>query len=107
MNRKLIIRILGAILLIEAVAMLPSLLISFIYGDGDWRAMALSILITAPIGLIMLILPNTGTNAHLRLKEGFVIVALGWLTMSVCGALCGAHGVPFSLVVGAIDAPVP
>ena len=87
MNRKLIIRILGAILLIEAVAMLPSLLISFIYGDGDWRAMALSILITAPIGLIMLILPNTGTNAHLRLKEGFVIVALGWLTMSVCGAL--------------------
>ena len=39
------------------------------------------------IGLIMLILPNTGTNAHFRLKEGFVIVALGWLTMSVCGAL--------------------
>ena len=39
MNKKLIIHLLGAIMLIEALAMAPSLAISLIYGDGDWPAL--------------------------------------------------------------------
>ena len=87
MNRKLIIRVLGAILLVEAAAMIPALLVSLIYRDGDTLAMAYSILIVAPVGLAMLLLPKPGPKDHLRLKEGFIITALGWILMSVCGAL--------------------
>ena len=35
MNRKLIIRMLGALLLIEAAAMVPALIVSFLFGEGD------------------------------------------------------------------------
>lgn len=35
MNKRLVLRLLGAILLIEALAMAPSLAISLLYGDGD------------------------------------------------------------------------
>ena len=50
MNRKLIVRMLGALLLIEAAAMLPALIISFLYRDGDSRALGLTILLIAPLG---------------------------------------------------------
>ncbi len=87
MNRKLIIRVLGAILLVEAAAMIPALLISLIYRDGDTRALAFSILMIAPVGLAMLLIPRPGAKDHLRLKEGFIITALGWILMSACGSL--------------------
>ena len=45
MNRKLIIRMLGALLLIEAAAMLPSLIVAFVYGEGDASSFIYSILI--------------------------------------------------------------
>lgn len=87
MNRKLIIRVLGAILLVEAAAMIPALLISLVYRDGDTRALAFSILMIAPVGLAMLLIPRPGAKDHLRLKEGFIITALGWILMSACGSL--------------------
>lgn len=86
MNRKLIIRMLGALLLIEAVAMMPALIISFIFNDGDSRALALSIILIAPLGAIMCFLPKAGTNSHLRLKEGYIITALGWILLGICGS---------------------
>ena len=87
MNRKLIVRVMGALLCIEAVAMLPSLLLALLYGDGDFPAMGFSVLVTLVPGLCMWRLPRMEKNAHLRLKEGFIIVALGWLSLSVCGSL--------------------
>ena len=91
MNRKLIIRILGAILCIESIAMMPAFLISLIYRDGDTQSMAISILITALCGSIMLFALHTDKNTHLRLKEGYIVVALGWILMSLFGC------VPFML----------
>ncbi len=87
MNRKLIIRMLGALLLIEAVAMLPALIISFIYQDGDSRALGFSFLLTAPLGSFMCFLPKNEPGSHLRLKEGYIITALGWILMGVFGSL--------------------
>ena len=45
MNRKLIIRMLGALLLIEAAAMAPSLVVSLVYGEGDAAAIGAPVLI--------------------------------------------------------------
>jgi len=86
MNRKLIMKVQGAIVLVEAAAMLPALILSLVYGDGDTVAMLESIGLTALIGLLMWFCSPRQHKSHLRLKEGFIIVAGGWLLLSLCGA---------------------
>ena len=87
MNRKLIIRMLGSLLLIEAAAMIPALIISFLFQDGDSKALGLSILVIAPVGALMLFLPHTREGSYLRLKEGYIITALGWILLGAFGSL--------------------
>lgn len=50
MNKRLVLRLLGAILLIEALAMAPSLAISLLYGDGDALALLSSMALLAALG---------------------------------------------------------
>ena len=87
MNRKLIIRMLGALLLIEAASMVPSLAVAFIFGEGDARSILFSILITLLAGSAMSFLPKKDRNSHLRLKEGFIITALGWILLGLFGSI--------------------
>lgn len=87
MNRKLIIRVLGALLLIEAVAMIPAFIISLIYRDGDTKAILFSIMIIAIAGGSMCFFIKTKKGTHLRLKEGFIITAIGWILLGLFGAL--------------------
>ena len=85
MNRKLIIRMLGALLLIEAAAMFPAFMISAVSGEGDMQALLSGILINVLTGSLMYLIPRLEKNAHLRLKEGFIITALGWILLGVFG----------------------
>lgn len=82
---------LGALLLIEAAAMVPSLIVAFVYGEGDAKAIAYSILIILAAGSAMSFLPRKDADSHLRLKEGFIITAIGWIMLGVFGS------VPFML----------
>lgn len=86
MNRKLVVRLLGAILLIEAATMVPSLLVSFIYKDGDSMALAATIGILIVLGLPPWLLIKPGEK-NLRAREGFVTVSLSWVLLCVFGAL--------------------
>ena len=86
MNVKLLLRILGAILLVEAAAMLPALAIALGYGDGDAMAFVWTILLLAVIGApLQLLIKAEQTN--LRAREGFLVVSLAWILLSVFGAL--------------------
>ena len=87
MNKKLILHLLGAILLIEALAMAPSLAISLAYGDGDWLAMLIPMGILVALGAPPWLLLREENKANLRVKEGFVTVAFAWILLSVFGAL--------------------
>ena len=86
MNIKLVARNLGSILLIEAGCMVPSLLIALFHHEGDAPALALAILITAAVGLPLRLFARPQIT-NLRAREGFVIVGLAWVLMSVFGAL--------------------
>ena len=87
MNRKLIIRLLGAMMAIVALAMIPSLLLALYYGDGDAGVLAAcSVGLLVP-GLLVWFLVHPGSGSHLRLREGFLVVGLGWVVLSVGGAL--------------------
>ena len=86
MNVKLLLRVLGAILLVEAAAMAPSLAIAIGYGEGDAMAfvwtMLLLVVIGAPLRLCI-----KAEQQNLRAREGFLAVSLAWVLMSVFGAL--------------------
>jgi len=86
MNKALVVRLLGAILMIEAAAMLPSLAVALFYGDGDALALAISIVIIVAVALPawLLVKPK---DSNLRAREGFAVVGLGWVLLSLFGAL--------------------
>ena len=86
MNIKLLLRLLGAILLVEAAAMLPSLAMSIGYGEGDAMAFVWTILLLLLVGTPLRLFTKT-EKANLRAKEGFLVVSLAWILLSVFGAL--------------------
>ena len=76
MNKRLVLKILGATLLIEAATMLPSYVVALVYHDpGDGEALLKTILMMVFLGLPMWFLSKP-RESNLRAREGFVIVAL-------------------------------
>jgi len=58
-NYRVVLRVLGMILACEALFMLPSLAVSVYFGGDDIAAFALSILITAVIGIPLTYIKQT------------------------------------------------
>ena len=86
MNYRLVFRILGRILILEAAALLPALGVSLYYGDGTALAFVASIGILLVVGAGPALLLPKSTNS-MRPREGFVTVALSWIFLSIFGAL--------------------
>ena len=85
MNRPVIARVNGLILGIEAVCMVPSLMIAIATRGADLRAFALSIALCA-LGSILLYRVKL-TSKRFQTRDGFVAVALCWILMGLTGAL--------------------
>ncbi len=85
MNYGIVIKVLGIILLIESVLMSPAIFISH-YHSGEAVG---SFLITISIMLVMgIAMMNVNSDREsIRAKDGIVIVAVGWVMISVFGAL--------------------
>ena len=84
MNRRMIARILGLVLLIYAVLMLLPMVTGLIYGENV-RGFVFSALITAAAGLMLLgFKPRT---RDIFAREGFIAVGLAWVLMGLFGAL--------------------
>ena len=64
MNRKLIIRVMGAILAIEGMAMIPAFLISLYFQDGDSSSLLYSLIIAVSIGSAMYFIPKKRTQYY-------------------------------------------
>lgn len=87
MNKKMVISTLGQLTLSEAALMLLPLITSLIYGEMRVAlAFLVAIVVAALLGGAMFLLFRT-ENKLIYAKEGFVIVAFGWLIMSAIGAL--------------------
>ncbi len=84
MRYSIVARILGHLVLFLGGAMLLPIPFSLYYGEGDYKALLISAGIAIFIGLISLI---NRSKEELRSKEGFAVVALGWVIFSVFGAL--------------------
>lgn len=85
MNKRMTAYVLGMLLLCEAGLLLLPLAIAFIYGDKTIPDFLLTIgLLLVAGGALSLFKPK---NKTIYARDGLVIVALGWIVLSLFGAL--------------------
>ncbi|QGU94667.1 TrkH family potassium uptake protein [Clostridium bovifaecis] len=85
MNYGMVLKSLGILLICEAAVMIPSLLVAVICGGNDAKAFAITITITFVVGLVAAMVKPKRKNIYAR--DGFAIVAIGWLLISFFGSL--------------------
>ncbi len=83
MNFKLVLKVTGKTLLVEAAAMILPMLVGLIYGESP-RPFLLAILITVIAGGLLSLLKS---DTKLFAREGFFTVGLIWVLFGVFGAL--------------------
>jgi trk system potassium uptake protein TrkH len=87
MKVKSILYILGAFLFFLGLAIIFPLAWAIYYGEGDLKALGLSMLITMVCGGILYLSFKPDEDITLSHREGFLIVATGWLFAGFFGAL--------------------
>lgn len=87
MNRKMIGKMLGVLLLLECLFLLPPAFISILDGEREaLRAIFITMALSAGGGLGLCGLCRDAERSFYA-REGFLIVSLGWILLSAVGAL--------------------
>lgn len=87
MNRKIIGKLLGILLVLECLFMVPPTLLSLFDGEGTaFRAFFTAMALCAALGG-GLCLAYWNAPRQFYAREGFLIVSLGWILLSAAGAL--------------------
>lgn len=86
MNKKMVLSILGKIIWVEAALLLLPLAVSIIYGNSCVYAFLITIAVAVIMAFPLTFFCKTD-NKVIYSKEGFVIVSLAWIIMSLIGAL--------------------
>lgn len=85
-NWKIIYRVLGSLLFIEAGLLLLSLAVSFIYEESHLMAFGWSTAVACTLGGLLCYLGRKAENRMSR-RDGYFIVAVGWVLFSLVGML--------------------
>lgn len=86
MQNRLIAKILGMMCLMFSITMLPPVVVSWIFGDGESGAFVITFAAIALTGLVLW-LGNSHVQRDLRYRDGFVIVVLFWVVLGLLGAM--------------------
>ncbi len=85
-NRKMILRILGVLLFMEAMMFLVCAGVSLCYGEKDYIYFIYTTLINVVVGSLLLLLGKGAENRVTR-RDGYCIVAFTWLLFTGFGML--------------------
>jgi len=96
LNYKIIVFLMGVLLLFNGGLMLFSALTSYIYSDGVTFELTLSSFIVLSMGALMMLFGRQH-NKKIQKREGYLIVSLGWLLMTITGML------PFIMTNSIVD----
>ncbi len=87
MNYKMIGKFIGQILMLEAIFMVPAMLIGVYFGEFNAvLCFAASITVTFLVGVVMFLF-GRGSSSVFRAKEGLACVGISWIVMSLLGCL--------------------
>lgn len=95
-NYKIIVFLVGVLLLFNGGLMLLSAFTSYIYSDGVTFELTLSAFIVLSMGALMMLFGRRH-NKKIQKREGYLIVSLGWLLMTITGML------PFIMTNSIVD----
>ena len=78
--------LLGILLILFSLTMLPPLIISIITKDGVTFPFLISLTLTLGIGFLLW-LPVRKVKRELKSRDGFIVVVLFWLSLSLSGSI--------------------
>ncbi|MEM1214645.1 MAG: TrkH family potassium uptake protein, partial [Bacteroidota bacterium] len=85
-NGKAVVNVVGVLLVLLAGFMLTPLLFTAYFGANDGFALGLSALCTGTFGAFLWAFTR-GASKQVGKREGYLIVALGWLFVALCSGL--------------------
>ena len=85
MNKRLTLKLIGSVLLVEGAMLLVPLVISLVYGGNDAGALATTMVVALIVGGLLQRLNPRDDTLHAR--EGFAVVAFSWVFVSLIGGL--------------------
>ena len=85
-NWQQVIRILGVLLMVEALFMAIAAIVAYIYEENDFIAIVESAMLTIGAGIGGVLLGGSNTK-HIGTREGYLVVGLVWIVFSIFGML--------------------
>jgi trk system potassium uptake protein TrkH len=85
MNARSVVKVLAFLLLVTAGCLLLPTAVSAIYGEPDWPHFLAAAGLGTLLGGVTLLLVRDAPD--LRVREGFAVVACGWLVVGLLGAV--------------------
>ena len=86
-NIKVVTNIVGSLILISGTLMSLTIPVSFYYKGHDITSNILATAITLGTGLLLKFSTNSHKDDEVKKREGYLIVALGWISMTLVGTL--------------------
>tara|TARA_R110002073_G_scaffold336208_1_gene530922 strand:+ start:58205 stop:59728 length:1524 start_codon:yes stop_codon:yes gene_type:complete len=86
LNIKIIFQMMGFLLIFNGSFMLISAAISLFYKDGATKGILFAGIVTILVGLLMRF-TSKGFKKEVKKREGYIVVTLGWVLMSLSGSL--------------------
>ncbi len=77
----------GLLIMLNGFFMLTCLPFSFYYRENDSLALTVSAIITLSCGLAIWLYCRDNKNKELKRRDGYLVVTLGWVFMSIFGSL--------------------
>lgn len=85
MNKRMIVYMLGLLLILEGLMLLAPVTVDVIYKEGVWSAYLITAVALIVIGLLLSVFKCK--DRAIFSKEGLITVALGWIVLSIGGAV--------------------
>ena len=86
-NLKVIGNIIGILLLINGLLMLSAVPFGIYHGESSWKGILVASLVNSIIGFIFYYNTKDNENKELKRRDGYLIVILSWIAMSLFGML--------------------
>ncbi|MYL25904.1 MULTISPECIES: TrkH family potassium uptake protein [Halomonadaceae] len=86
MRYGVIARILGLLMMVFSLTLLPPVVVSLIYDDGQAYAFLEGFGVVLLVGALVW-WPNRGNSDDLRVRDGFLITSLFWIVLSLAGSV--------------------
>ena len=86
LNSEIICYLMGVLLLFNGGFMLLSSFVSMLTEDGQTLSLTLAALLTLLVGIILMLITRNHTK-QLSKRDGYLVVSLGWILMTLSGML--------------------